>query len=131
GLGYADAFVEWAVNTAGTKYAFTADKLERLVDYFLDGICKTAVYGKFPDPGAKNRSVSRRGTLRPYNAQTAENLLLTTDYRKSELQEIADIRNNGIKPTVSHATFFLEYRTFFVPAAQLVHLGAHVFNPNP
>ena len=106
GLGYADAFVEWAVNTAGTKYAFTVDKLERLVDYFLDGICKTAIYGKFPDPGAKNRSVSRRGTLRPYNAQTAENLLLTTDYRKSELQEIADIRNNGIKPTVSHATFF-------------------------
>jgi chondroitin AC lyase len=106
GLGYADAFVEWAVNTAGTKYAFASEKLERLIDYFLDGICKTAVYGKFPDPGAKNRSVSRRGTLRPYDAKTAENLLLTTDYRKSELQEIADIRNNGIKPTVSHATFF-------------------------
>lgn len=106
GMGYADAFVEWAVYTAGTKYSFAADKLERLVDYFLDGICKTAVYGKFPDPGAKNRSVSRPGTLRPYNAGTAENLLLTTDYRKDELQEIADIRNKGVKPTVSHSTFF-------------------------
>ncbi|MGC9353642.1 MAG: polysaccharide lyase family 8 super-sandwich domain-containing protein, partial [Mariniphaga sp.] len=106
GLGYADAFVEWAVYTAGTNYAFAADKLERLVDYFLDGICKTAVYGKFPDPGAKNRSVSRPGALRPYSAETAENLLLTTDYRKNELQEIADIRNKGIRPTVSHATFF-------------------------
>jgi chondroitin AC lyase len=106
GMGYADAFVDWAVYTADTKYAFAADKLERLVDYFLDGICKTAVYGKFPDPGAKNRSVSRPGTLRPYNAETAENLLLTTNYRKNELQEIADIRNKGIKPTVSHATFF-------------------------
>lgn len=106
GMGYADAFVEWAVYTAETKYSFAADKLERLVDYFLDGICKTAVYGKFPDPGAKNRSVSRPGTLRPYNAGTAKNLLLTTDYRKDELQEIADIRNKGVKPTVSHATFF-------------------------
>jgi chondroitin AC lyase len=106
GLGYADTFVEWAVYTAGTKYSFAPDKLERLVDYFLDGICKTAVYGKFPDPGAKNRSVSRPGTLRPYNAETAENLLLTTNYRKNELQEIADIRNKGTKPTVSHATFF-------------------------
>lgn len=106
GMGYADAFVEWAVYTADTKYSFAADKLELLVDYFLDGICKTAVYGKFPDPGAKNRSVSRTGTLWPYKAKTAENLLLTTDYRKNELQEIADIRNNGVKPTVSHATFF-------------------------
>jgi chondroitin AC lyase len=106
GMDYADTFVDWAVYTADTKYAFAADKLERLVDYFLDGICKTAVYGKFPDPGAKNRSVSRPGALRPYNAETAENLLLTTNYRKNELQEIADIRNKGIKPTVSHATFF-------------------------
>ncbi|HDR50491.1 MAG TPA: chondroitin lyase, partial [Mariniphaga anaerophila] len=98
--------VEWAVYTAGTKYKFADDKLEHLVDYFLDGICKTSVFGKFPDAGAKNRSISRPGTMRPYNAGTAENLLLTTNYRKNELQEIADIRNKGIKPTVSHATFF-------------------------
>ncbi len=106
GLGYAAAFVEWAVYTAGTQYSFSSDKLEQLVDYFLDGICKTAVYGKYPDPGAKNRSISREGTLNPYNASMAERLLLTTDYRKDEIQEIADIRNNGIKPTLSHATFF-------------------------
>lgn len=106
GIGYADAFVEWAVYTAGTKYKFAEDRLEHLVDYFLDGICKTSVFGKYPDPGAKNRSISRPGTLRPYNAGTAENLLLTTNYRKNELQEIADIRNKGVKPTVSHATFF-------------------------
>ncbi len=106
GIGYADAFVEWAVYTAGTKYKFAEDRLEHLVDYFLDGICKTSVFGKFPDVGAKNRSISRPGTMRPYNAGTAENLLLTTNYRKNELQEIADVRNKGIKPTVSHATFF-------------------------
>ena len=106
GLGYADAFVEWAVYTAGTQYAFADDKLERLIDYFLDGICKTAIFGKYPDPGAKNRSISRIGALHAYNAETAENLLLTSDYRKSEIQEIADIRNKGIKPTLSHATFY-------------------------
>lgn len=106
GLSYADAFVEWAVYTTGTKYSFAGDKLERLVDYFLDGICKTAIFGKYPDPGAKNRSVSRRGTLRSYNAQTVDNLLLTTNYRKKELQEIAEIRNNSSKPSLSHATFF-------------------------
>jgi len=106
GLGYAAAFVEWAVYTAGTQYSFSDEKLEQLVDYFLDGICKTAVYGKYPDPGAKNRSISREGTLNPYNASMAERLLITTDYRQHEIQEIADIRNKGIKPTLSHATFF-------------------------
>ena len=117
GLGYADAFVEWAVYTTGTRYSFSDEKLEQLVDYFLDGICKTAVYGKFPDAGAKNRSISREHALRAYNARTAEKLLMTTDYRKNEIQEIADIRNKGIKPTLSHATYFWhsEHFTFQRP----------------
>ncbi|MEQ6118342.1 polysaccharide lyase family 8 super-sandwich domain-containing protein [Reichenbachiella sp. MALMAid0571] len=117
GLGYADAFVEWAVYATGTQYAFSGEKLEHLVNYFLDGICKTAVYGKYPDAGAKNRSISRQGTLHAYSAQTAERLLLTTNYRKDEIQEIADIRNKGKKPTLSHATFFWnsEHFTFQRP----------------
>ncbi len=112
GLSYAQAFVEWAAYTAGTDYAFSEEKLERLVDYYLDGICKTAIYGKYPDPGAKNRSISREGALNPYSAATAEKLLVTGDYRKKELQEIADIRNKGIKPTLSHATFFWDSEHF-------------------
>jgi len=106
GLGYARAFIEWALYTNDTKYSFSEEKLNQLIDYYLDGICKSAVYGKFPDPGAKNRSISREGTLRPYTASDAEKLLMVSDYRKSELQEIADIRNRGIKPTTSHATYY-------------------------
>lgn len=106
GLGYAAAFAEWATYTDGTHYSFSEEKLAQLIDYFLDGICKTAVYGKYPDAGAKNRSISREGTLHPYDATMAEALLLTSDYRKDELQEIAAIRSKGIQPTTSHATFF-------------------------
>lgn len=106
GLDYANAFIEWAVNTANTQYAFSEDKIEKLVDYYLDGICKMMVFGKYPDAGKRNRTISRQGDLRPYNASSAENLMKTTNYRRAELQEIADIRNNGIKPTLSHATFF-------------------------
>lgn len=106
GMGYAEAFIEWAVYTTGTDYAFSEEKIEKLVDYYLDGICKTAVFGKYPDPGKRNRSISRPGDLRPFNAKSVENLLKITNYRKAELQEIADIRNKGIKPTLSHATFF-------------------------
>lgn len=106
GMSYAEAFIEWAVYTAGTKYAFSEEKLNQLIDYYLDGICKTSVYGKFPDIGAKNRSISREGALHPYSSKSAEKLMLTSNYRRSELQEIADIRNKGNKPTLSHATFF-------------------------
>lgn len=112
GLGYANAFVEWTVYTANTQYAFSQERMALLVDFFLDGICKTSIYGKFPDPGAKNRSISRPGTLKAFNAQTAENLLLCTDYRKAEIQEIADIRNRSIKPTLSHATFYWQTEHF-------------------
>lgn len=112
GLGYAAAFVEWAVYTTGTEFAFSQQRLEPLIDYFLDGICKTAVFGKYPDFGAKNRSISREGALRPYSAELAEKLMTVSDYRKSELQEIVDIRKNAVKPTLSHATFYWDTEHF-------------------
>jgi len=114
GLGYAAAFVEWAVYTAGTEFAFSEEKMERLIDYFLDGICKTAALGKFPDPGAKNRSIARPGALRPYDASLAERLLSLSGYRKAELQEIVDVRKKGKQPTLSHATYFWHSEHFSV-----------------
>ena len=106
GLNYAQAFAEWAFYTANTRFAFSDDKLAQLVNYFLDGICKTAVYGKYPDMGAKNRSISRQGALHAYSPSIAKRLLVATDYRKGELQEIVDIRSKSAKPTLSHATAF-------------------------
>lgn len=118
GLSYANAFIDWALFTEGTDFSFSENKVEQLVDYFLDGICKTAVYGKYPDPGEKNRDVSRRRSLSPLGAGPAENLLKVTNYRNNELQEIADLRNDKItNPTLSHATFFwnTEHFTFQRP----------------
>ena len=117
GIGYAEAFIEWATYTNNTGYAFSEEKLEALIDYFLDGICKTAIYGKFPDPGAKNRSISRPGALKPYPDLMVERLLDLSNYRKAELREISAIRKENIKPTLSHATFYRhsEHFTFQRP----------------
>lgn len=117
GLSYAYAFIEWAEYVHGTAYAFSQEKVEDLIDYYLDGICKSCVYGKYPDPGAKNRSFSRRGALRPYNAGMVKCLTDISDYREEELREIADIRENKIQPTTSHATFYWhsEHFTFQRP----------------
>ncbi len=117
GTGYASAFIEWASYVAGTPYAFSKEKIEQLVDYYLDGICKHLIFGKFPDPGAKNRSVSREGALDPYGTGDIKALLKVTEYRMDELEEIKNIRDHNAETTLSHATFFpnSEHFTFQRP----------------
>jgi chondroitin AC lyase len=100
GLGYANSFSYWAVKIAGTKYRFPQEATELLIDYFLDGICKSMVHGRFPDPGAKNRDLSRKGTLDPAGPALAENLLKTSTYRQAELEEIVRIRKEESTPNL-------------------------------
>lgn len=92
GLGYAQAFAQWAALVSGTRFQFGEPAVHQLVDYFLDGICKMMVHGKYPDLGAKNRSVSRGGALRPFGTEIIDDLLLVTTYRQDELKEIRAIR---------------------------------------
>ena len=106
GMGYADAFAEWAAFVSGTKYGFSDKALTLLIDYYLDGICQTMVYGKYPDPGAKNRGITREGALHAYGTSTPEKLLKATSYRKAELEKIIRIRNGESKPELSKARFF-------------------------
>lgn len=106
GLQFADVFAVWADYVADTRYAFTEEKIKILVDYYLDGICKMMPFGKSPDLGAKNRSISRSGALRPMGTRTPEKLLKVTDYRNKELKDIVKIRTGQIKSTRSHSRFF-------------------------
>ncbi len=106
GLGYAATFAEWAAYVAGTKYAFSQEKQQHLIDYYLDGVCKMMVHGKYPDPGAKNRSISRQGTLRPRGTGVIDNLLKTSRYRNRELAQIARIRRGQAKSNLTHSKFF-------------------------
>lgn len=117
GTGYADAFAEWAALVAGTKYQFSAPPLELLTDYYLDGICKQMVYGKYVDTGAKNRDISRADGHKGFGTRTIENLLQASDYRKSELETIKKSREGEAVTSKTHATFFWqsEYFTFQRP----------------
>ncbi len=117
GLGYADAFAEWAAFVAGTRYQFSEKPLQQLVDYYLDGICKQMVYGKYDDPGTKNRDITRSDRHQAMSTRTPERLLKTTDYRKAELEEIVKIRKDELKSTSSFGKFFwqTEYFSFQRP----------------
>jgi chondroitin AC lyase len=112
GLGYADAFAEWAAFVSGTKYQFSVKPLQQLVDYYLDGICKMMIYGKYENPGAQNRDITRADAQRAFGTASLERLLKATDYRKNEMEEIIRIRRGEASPKLSHSTFFWQSEHF-------------------
>ncbi len=109
---YANAFGEWSWYVAGTKYAFSVDKINQLVDYYLDGIYKQQVYGIYSDISVKNRSISNKATFRPHGTTEIERLLQSTDYRKDELEEIIRLRKGEAEPSLSFAKFFWQTEHF-------------------
>ena len=100
GLGYARAFADWAAKVAGTQYHFPDRATRLLVDFYLDGICQTMTYGKYPDPGAKNRDITRQGALHPADIDLPKKLLRATDYRQDELKKIIRIRQEMATPNL-------------------------------
>lgn len=106
GTGYAGSFAYWAVKIAGTKYTFPEEAMKLLIDYYLDGISKSMAFGKYPDIGAKNRDLSRKGTLAAASADIPSNLLLASNYRKAELENLVKIRNGSIPENLHWNRFF-------------------------
>jgi chondroitin AC lyase len=109
---YANAFGEWSSYVAGTKYQFSKEKINQLVDYYLDGICKQLVYGIYEDVSVKNRSISNKTSFQPQGIVEIEKLLGSTDYRKAELEDILKLRKGTVKPTQSFAKFFWQTEHF-------------------
>ena len=110
---YANAFGEWSSYVANTKYEFSKEKINHLIDYYLDGVYKQLVYGIYEDISVKNRSISHRqsgfsskGTLE------IERLLISTDYRNDELEEIIRLRKGEASPSKSFSKFFWQTEHF-------------------
>ena len=80
---YANAFGEWCDYVAGTKYAFDKDKINQLVDYYLDGVYKQLVFGVYEDISVKNRSIANRSTFQAKGTLEIERLLRSTSYRSN------------------------------------------------
>ena len=109
---YANAFGEWSWYVAGTKYAFSVEKINQLVDYYLDGIYKQMVYGIYTDISTKNRSISGKSDFDPNGTEEIERLLISTNYRKDELEKIISLRKGKSVPTASFAKFFWQTEHF-------------------
>lgn len=110
---YANAYGEWAYYVSGTAYAFSKEKINQLVDYYLDGIYKQMVYGIYEDISVKNRSISSRvATFQPHSTLEIERVLACTDYRRAELEEIIRLRKGEAQPSASFAKFFWQTEHF-------------------
>jgi chondroitin AC lyase len=96
----------WALFIDGTRFSLPKPATKLLVDFFLDGVCRSMAYGRYPDPGAKNRGISRRGALHPAGPGMAEDLYRISHYRRDELKAIADIRRGQIEPNLRYTSFF-------------------------
>jgi chondroitin AC lyase len=109
---YANAFGEWLVYVNGTKYQFSKEKINQLVDYYIDGITKQLVYGVYEDVSVKNRDITSKNNFQPRGTLEIERLLVGTDYRKAELEELIRLRKGTAKPTKSFAKFFWQTEHF-------------------
>lgn len=109
---YANAFGEWSYYVADTRYAFPLENINLLVDYYLDGIYKQLVYGVYQDVSVKNRSITQEAVFQPQGVVEIERLLISTDYRKEELEEIIRLRKGEASPSRSFSKFFWQTEHF-------------------
>src|SRR5690554_3788734 len=109
---YANAFGEWSYYVANTKYAFPIDRINLLVDYYLDGIYKQMVYGTYQDVSVKNRSITQKASFQPQDVVEIERLLISTDHRREELEEIMRLRKGEATPSQSFCKFFWQTEHF-------------------
>ena len=109
---YANAFGEWSYYVAKTDFAFSVERINHLIDYYLDGIFKQQVYAIYTDISVKNRSITHKATFGPRGTLEIERLMQSTDYRKEELEEVIRLRNGQTKPSQSFAKFFWQTEHF-------------------
>ena len=106
GTGYAETFARWTVRLEGTSYHLPQQPLQLITDYYLDGICKSMAFARYPAPGLINREMSRKSSLAPVGSAMPEMLVKVSDYRKEELENIIKIRSGITLPKLSYNKFF-------------------------
>ena len=106
GRGFASYFADWAEKVNGTAFAFPDEAVELVVDFYLDGITKAMAFGRYPDPGALNRGITRREAFNPRGPALPEKLLRVTSYRQDELEALTQIRRGEKEPDLTSSQFF-------------------------
>jgi len=113
GTSYVSAFTYWTVKTAATQFSLSQQSVQLLADYYLDGISKAMAFRKYTDPGARNRDLSRQRVSLAAGTDIPKNFVQSTDYRKSEMEEVIAIRESEKPNTLTWDKYFwrMSYQT--------------------
>jgi chondroitin AC lyase len=83
-------------------------------------------YGIYPDPGAKNRDLSRKGdSSHRAGTEIPENLMQSSYYRKKDLEYLIKVRKGEIKPTLTwnkyfwHSSYFAHQRNNYYASVRM------------
>lgn len=116
GLELPEYFSYWAELLKDTDMAFSPLAIHFIIDYYLDGVCRHLVAGRYAEPSIMNREISRPGAG-VFSPELATSLLKISDgYREPELKKaVTDFEKGEI--TDSFAVYFAEsdYFTFSRP----------------
>lgn len=110
--GYAAAVASYAQRMAGTPFALPEDRLRLVIDLELDGLRWTMAHGRYRQPGAMNRELTRKGGHGPVDASSLEQLAAVTTYRNEELRALALVRRRPDLPAPHGGNRYFWHSTF-------------------
>lgn len=100
GAGFASDCTQIASLVAGTRFAFSQEKIDILTAYVLDG-SQWMLRGQMPDYSAKGREITRKGPSARYLIGACDHLLSLSSTRKPELQALKHSLEQRTAPPVS------------------------------
>jgi len=120
GMELPEFFCWWALLLRDTPWRFSEEHIHFVIDYYLDAVCRHLVKGRYKEPAAYNRELSRPHE-EVVNASVVKKLLLLSEgYRTGELQRYAAWQD-GLQEydgTYAHHFWQSEYFVFSRPQYQ-------------
>lgn len=113
-------FCYWGHLLKETPYAFSQEHVRFIVDYYIDGVCRHLIKGRYIEPAAFNRELARPWVGEVANDDARQLLLLCGGYREGELRHMMDIQNGSAPYDLSYAYLFwqTDYFAFSRPQWQ-------------
>lgn len=112
GLELPEYFAYWALLLKDSDMAFKSEAINFIIDYYLDGVSRHLVAGKYAEPTILNRELSRPGTG-AISSEIARKLSeISHGYRIDELNAAVQAIDSGNVTNRSYAADFGESAYF-------------------
>ena len=106
GLELPEYFSYWAKMLKDTELRFKPESINFIIDYYLDGVCRHLVAGRYAEPTIMNRELSRPGAG-VFDSHIARKLIsISNGYRDSELQKAIDRLEGYATDNNSYAKYY-------------------------